>query len=722
MDTMLQEANALIEAGQCDEAVALLCRLGPPEDVRICELIARAYHGRRRSRGDVHSARVFAEQALAKGSSLPLMQEIVDAARHANKPLEKALTVAPCALGGCHDKRQPGKSPYAFNALSQTLGQADTPKDFQWADDNVPCQKACPADTDIPGYLDAVLRGEYQKAYRINLRDNVFPAVLGRVCSRPCEAACRHGWEGLGEPVAICFSKRSASDFGGQEPVVMDKWYRDSGKKVAVVGAGPAGLAAARQLALLGHAVTVYEKHNKPGGMMNQGIPVFRLPREIIDKEIAQIAALGVRIVCNTEIGPGLPLSQLATDFDAVVMAAGTLRPNLLDLPGKDLDGIRHGLDFLLEINENEKGSVGEHVVVVGGGFTAMDCARTARRLGATTVQIEEERADTIAPGSILRIPAGKVKVWYRRSVEEMLVTPGEIEELGHEHIPLETMVTPKAYLGENGHVKALQFVRTELGEPDASGRRRPVEIPGSEFSIPADTVLLATGQFPDTAWIDDTLQDELVAEDGWLKSGTAYATLREKIFVAGDFATGASSLIQAIGHAKETVRAVDQFLTGRERLRDFVLIEDAESTGRIREMDYVDLQTMPTVGLEKRDLSTEVETGYDETLARDEAQRCYQCNYKYEIDSDKCIYCDWCIKAKPRPECILKLKELHYNPDGSIAGWDIAQTQDEVKLIWINQKDCIRCNACVDACPVDCISIQKATLLTHQPLEEIST
>lgn len=338
--------------------------------------------------------------------------------------------------------------------------------------------------------------------------------------------------------------------------------------------------------------------------------------------------------------------------------------------------------------------------------------------MGATTVQIEEEMNDKVAAKSIMRMPAGKVKVWYRRSVDEMLVTPGELEELEHEHIPLETMVTPKEYVGKDGKVTAMRFVRTELGEPDASGRRRPVEIPGTEFDIPADTVLLATGQFPNTAWIDATLKTELVAEDQWLKSGTAYATLQDRIFVAGDFATGASSLIQAIGHAKECVRAVDQFLMGTTRIEDKVVIEDAEQTGRIREMDYVDLQAMPTIDLARRDLPTEVETGYTEELARDEAQRCYQCSYKYEIDSDKCIYCDWCIKAKPRPECILKIKKLHYRDDGTVSGWDIAENQDDVNLIWINQQDCIRCNACVDACPVDCISIQKATLLTHQPIQ----
>jgi formate dehydrogenase major subunit len=407
--------------------------------------------------------------------------------------------------------------------------------------------------------------------------------------------------------------------------------------------------------------------------MMNQGIPVFRLPREIIAKEIAQIEALGVKIICNTEIGKTVTLSKLAKENDAVILAAGTLKPNLLDLPGKELSGIRHGLEFLLEVNETGKGDVGKTVVVIGGGFTAMDCARTAKRLGA------------------------QVKVCYRRTAAEMLVTPGELEELEHEDIPMEYMVAPKAYTGTNGRLKTIQFVRTAMGAPDQSGRRRPVEIPGSEFELAVDTVLLATGQFPDTSWLDE-------------------ASGESNVFSAGDFKNGASSLIQAIGHAKECVREVDRFLTGEVRLNDYALIEDVTGTGRIREMDAVDLQPMPAVELARRDLTTEVETGFDKEISGDEAQRCYQCHYKFEIDSDKCIYCDWCVKAKPRPECILKIKELHYDDEGRITGWTLAQKADDVHLIWINQDDCIRCGACVSACPVDAISIQKVSLRTGSP------
>ncbi|NKB23878.1 MAG: FAD-dependent oxidoreductase [Kiritimatiellae bacterium] len=640
----------------------------------------------------------------------------IEAKEKAQKEVQEKGGKAECKkkeyqLGGFNDKRQAGvPTSYRFNAVSILKGYAHQPKDFDWLEKNIPCQQGCPAKTDIPGYLSAIYKGQYDLAYRINLKDNVFPAVLGRVCSRPCEDMCRHGWEGLGDSVAICFSKRSAADLTDKDPVVMDPWYPPTDKKVAVVGSGVAGLAAARNLALMGHSVTLYEKHNKPGGMMNQGIPKFRLPWETTDREVQQIQGLGIDIICNTEIGKNISLQHLIDKHDALVMAAGTFRPNILDLPGKELKGIRHGLDFLLESNETDHATIGEHVVVIGGGFTAMDCARTAKRLGAKMIHIESKKDEEVVPGSILYAKKDSVSVSYRRSVNEMLVTPGELDELKHEGIPMEFMVSPKAYIGEDGHVKAMQFIRTELGEPDASGRRRPVDVPGSEFEVPADTVLLATGQFPDTAWIDDCLKPDLVDTDQWLKSGKLQKTAHHKIFIAGDFATGALTLIDAIAHAKDAAREVDTFLMGKQRMIDVAIVEDAEATGRIREMDEVPRQEMPARPLEQRDLTGEVETGYDQTRAIDETQRCYFCHYKYEIDTDKCIYCDWCIKAKPRPNCIIKVRSLDYDDKNRIVGWQEAKTSEDTNMIWINQEDCIRCNACVEACPVDCISLQKVS------------
>ncbi len=621
---------------------------------------------------------------------------------------------APQGLGGPSDVRPLDvPTPYSSNAVSKLRGLASTPKDFHWLEKNIPCQKACPAGTDIPEYLSAIYNGDYDRAYKINLHDNVFPAVLGRVCSRPCESECRHGWDVLGEPVAICFSKRSAADFKSQDMVVLDPWFPKSGKKVAVVGAGPAGLAAARNLALMGHSVTVYERHNKPGGMMNQGIPEFRLPRDIIDKEIEQIRRQGVEIVCNADIGKSITLKKLAGEFDAVILAAGTLRPNMLNIPGKHLKGIRHGLEFLLQANEERKAELGEDMVVIGGGFTAMDCARTAARLGARTVELEFETTEEGEP-AVMKIKGEAVKVLYRRSQSEMLITPGELEELNHEGIPMHFMVSPVGYVDDgHGRVKGMRFVRTKLGDPDASGRRKPEEIPGSEFEIPATTVLLATGQFPQTKWIDDAFKEILVEPDEWLKSGKNQKTGVEKIFVAGDFATGASTLIGAIAHAKTCARQVDKFLMGEERLQDVAVIADVPATGRIREMDYVKRQPMPTLPVERRSLVSEVEEGFTPDLSVDETQRCYLCHYKFEIDPDKCIYCDWCIKAKPRPDCIVKVQSLVYDAEERIVGFMRARTTETTKLIWINQADCIRCGLCVDACPVDAISIQKVNLRT---------
>ena len=261
--------------------------------------------------------------------------------------------------------------------------RSEAAQDFHWLRENIPCQAACPAGTDIPGYLEAVYHGRFREAYELNLRDNVFPAILGRVCSRPCESACRHGWEGNGEPVAICFSKRSAADFYHQQPMLLPPLHSASGKRVAVIGAGVAGLTVARELARFGHDVTVFEKHRSPGGMLNQGIPAFRLPRDLIEFEIGQVLALGVELRCGVSIGAQVTLEQLIEQFDAVVMAAGTLRPNLLDLAGVDSAGIEHGLSFLLQVNELGRRTIGRRVAVVGGGYTAMDCARTALRLGA---------------------------------------------------------------------------------------------------------------------------------------------------------------------------------------------------------------------------------------------------------------------------------------------------------------------------------------------------
>ncbi len=553
-------------------------------------------------------------------------------------------------------------------ALSMPDGEGRHAKDFHWMAQNVPCRAACPADTDIPGYLDAVRHGDHAEAYRINLRDNIFPAVLGRTCTRPCEPACRHGWDGLGEPVAICFSKRSADDFmQASGPVLLAPLFPASGKTVAVIGGGASGLAAARELCLWGHAVTVFEAHSEPGGLMIQGIPEFRLPRDIVRREVSQIAAQGVTFECGQAVDADR-LQTLQQEFDAVILAAGTHEPNLPDLPGIKLNGVHHGLTFLKAVNAGDRPGIGNSVIVIGGGFTAVDCARMARRLGAANVGM-----------------------YYRRSHAEMYIGEHELHQFKTEGVTARFNVTPLEILSDdNGAVRAVRFAQTRM-VPDPSGRPRPEMIPGTEFDVPCDTLLLGTGQ----------------RAAGWWQNLPG-------LHIAGDAHNGPSSLVDSIGHGKTVARDVDRTLMGTDRFETVVIAEDAKTTGRTRDLDALPRLVMPERAPADRGVTDEVETGLSIADSATEASRCYLCHYKFEIDNDLCIYCDRCLQVKPVDNCIVKVSDLIYDAQDRITGYIPSTNTRNYNRLHLDQNECIRCGACVEVCPVECITLQKVTQTTR--------
>jgi len=584
----------------------------------------------------------------------------------------------------------------AITALTRPEGVTSHARDIAWVEANIPCQVACPAGTDIPGYIEAINSGKLDEAYSINFRDNVFPGVLGRVCSRPCESACRHGRPGLGQSVAICALKRSSADLGGVL-TIRPKIKAPTGYSVAVVGAGVAGLAAARDLALEGHKVIVFEKHRRPGGMMVQGIPSFRLPRDVVQHEINQVLSLGIELKCGVSIGDDESLDVLVDSHDAVVLAAGTLSGNRLNIPGGNLSGVEHGLEFLMMVNEQGRQRVGTNVVVIGGGYTAMDCARTATRLGADTA------------------------VYYRRGPQDMVVLSGEVQELLNENGSMNYFMAPSKFRGEQS-IRQVTLAKTSI---HMEGGKPFIHIDSdSATDIDVDSVILATGQTADTDWISGCVRESILNEQGDVLVAQGALTPNPKVFVAGDFATGATTLIDAIAHGRKTASLVTRFLTGGEISSKKVQIEkkrygvdfEGGQFFRTQEMNVIPICPVPTLDLSDRQGSKEVELGYDYGTSKEAAKRCYLCHYKFEIDNRLCVLCDECIKVKPTEGCILPVSHLEVDDGGTVITYKHLQKGQSDSLyynqLWIDQDKCIRCGQCEAVCPVGAISIQKVSFI----------
>ncbi|MDH5749180.1 MAG: FAD-dependent oxidoreductase [Rhodospirillales bacterium] len=569
------------------------------------------------------------------------------------------------------------------------------PRDIGWVRENIPCQTACPADTNVPAYIRMIIEERYGRSYELNRLANVLPGTLGRICSRPCEDACRHGWPGNGEPVGICNLKRAAGDMKPSGHRITENLYTPSGKKIAIIGAGPAGLSAAHDLTTLGHDVTIFEKEEIPGGMLYYGIPEFRLPRDLLEVEIRNAIRLGVDLRTGVSIGTGesdIKVSDLLKEFDAVLVSTGCMAA--IPLPLRNVDdgtdlaantkNVEYGLDFLVELHRGEKKTVGKKVAVVGAGFTALDCARVAKRLGGEDVTI------------------------HIRTTEEYIpVTKVEIHEAKREGTKILGLRSPVEILTDaDGNLTGVKFVQNRLGGWREGGRRQAIPIEGSEFIEPCDTLLIAIGQ----KTVNNIL-DVQVDLDRWgnVRLGDGGMTSVPGLFSAGDFVNGASTVVEAVGHGREIAIKMDTWMMGHERRKKVVRIESVAEPLRERSFDFIPHQEMPTVPLNKRmkNMEREVETGYSQAEAFEEAKRCYLCYLKYEIDVDNCIYCRACIDVAPR-NCIKLVDGIDIKDDGTYGDLHEASEWNKVGAIWVDNNECIRCGACYMVCPTKCISISK--------------
>ncbi len=466
-----------------------------------------------------------------------------------------------------------------------------------------PCQATCSLHQKAQAYIQLIAKGEFEKALEVILRDNPLPSICGRVCSHPCMSLCSRNK--VDEPVNIPGLKRFVTDQFADFDLPMPDPQNERQEHIAIVGSGPSGLMCAYELRQRGYKVTIFESASQPGGMLVQGIPAFRLPRGILNKEIERLERIGITIKLNTHVGLDISLKELKTKYAAVYLAIGAGVERKLNIPGEELRGIWGGIDFLRRINLGMHVTPGKKVIVIGGGNSAIDAARTALRSGAEEVTIV-----------------------YRRSRNEMPADQYEVEEAEKEGIRFYFLASPLRFVGSNGHVTAMEFIRTRLGHPDESGRRRPVPIPNSEFTLPCDGVIVTIGQKPDIEALRNRLGLAVTKHNTFAADPLTLETNIPGIFAGGDCVTGPDVVVNAMFAGRKAAISIDRYLNGQD------LAADREAEGPFEPTFVLDTEgipvkwrvEMPTIALEKRRTFEEVHLGYTPEMAMQEAARCLAC------------------------------------------------------------------------------------------------
>jgi NADPH-dependent glutamate synthase beta subunit-like oxidoreductase len=598
--------------------------------------------------------------------------------------------------------------------------------DFRYFVDLVPCRTACPVHTNAGGYVRAIADGDTALGYRIASAPNPLVSICGRICAHPCESNCRRGV--IDQPISIRALKRTLTERHGVEntlgapaplePLNLAVTGPDGVARIGVVGAGPAGLSCARDLAMLGYRVTLFEASPVVGGMLYQGVPEYRLSRDLIRAEVEQILSLGVELRLEHRLGRDFTVGELRrAGYAAVFLALGASRGRELNIPGKDLDGVINGVDFLLNANLGYRVALGERVVVVGGGNVAIDVARTALRYAATEEAASPagaeppqtwgyDNAGFDAARTARRLGARHVHLVSLESRSQMPAHPDEVREAEEEGITLLPGLGPKEILGEAGRVVGLEMqeVATLF---DANGRFNPSFKPKSEQRVAADTIILAVGQQPDTSCLAADAEIALTPRGLVQVDPRTLATTMPGAYCGGDLAFGPRIVIEAEADGKRAALAIHESLGGERVPRGRARFRTVELNRAGDHYDRVPRQDVPVLPVARRTGFREVEEGYQDEQARVEASRCLACHIETVFDSERCILCSGCVEVCPEG-CLALVPASRLLPSAAIdAVRDSLEAGADAGAILKDEARCIRCGLCAERCPTGAITME---------------